>query len=60
MTTLERINLFEERYMAWFKATRDYREIKHGEPPDHKAFGLDDWLAKQIKSRVEKEVSRVE
>lgn len=58
MTTQERIKEYEERYMAWKKATLDHPEIKHGEPPDYLDFEIGEWTAQYVQKCVDFELAR--
>lgn len=58
MNIYERIKEYEERYMAWKKATLDHPEIKHGEPPNYKDFTIEQWQATYVQRTVDRELSR--
>lgn len=55
---IERSKIFEDAMVKYEMAKRDYPYVDHGPEPDHKNYGIGEWLAGQIAARVRREIGR--
>lgn len=54
----EAIHQFEDVYQRWALAKRDGKLSLEDEEPTGTNLGLDDWVTRQIKNRIDREISR--
>lgn len=52
------IQNYEDCYTRYALAKRDHKLAAIDKEPDGTAMGLDDWVIRQIKARVDREINR--